>query len=127
MFCGLFEGIGEFDEIGLSEQLADDLHSGREVSVHETHGHGDGGQAGVGRQDLAVVSGRTFHVTDFSWGVTPRRIDEGIDLMGVHRSKNGFPKTDATGIVVQVEAGRVALLRRRVILKRALQTVFDIW
>ena len=82
MVRGLLIAVGHADEWTLTEGTAQEGDAGRERAVGKAHGHGDGGEAGLRREDLAVVPGGAGHVTNFAgrlsrWDRRWRRDDRG--------------------------------------------------
>src|ERR1700722_656827 len=82
---GLFEVVGVANQRSFSKGRGQDRQSGGQAAVRESHGNGGGGEAGLRRENLAVVACRAGGVTDLAWRVAPGGVDDGVEMILSHR------------------------------------------
>jgi hypothetical protein len=73
--------------------------------VSEVHGYGDGGKAGLGREDLGVVNRGAGGVADLAGWVAPSGVDDGVELIALYRLGEGVAEGDLGRVVVDVGQG----------------------
>ena len=94
MLCRLLIRIDKLDKIRFAEQAAYKGQAGRQDIARMPHRDRNGGKTGVGRQVLAVVACRAICIPHPTRRITPGRVDDRVDIMGVHRLEDGIPEND---------------------------------
>src|SRR4051812_31752209 len=89
MMGGLLVRVGHPNQRRFVPWPSEDRQSRRKsLSSRVTHGDVDRWKAGRRREDLTVVSVRRIQIADQPWRVAPRRVDERVQLLRVHRRQH---------------------------------------
>src|SRR5215475_9394589 len=123
MFGRLFVRVYEPDQIRLAERPSQKCQTSRQRAVGESHRNSDRGESGLRREHLAVVARRALQVADLTRRIAPRRIDDGVEAVFLHRLQQSLTESDVARVLKQILAGR----RLRHGLNSVLQSPFDVW
>lgn len=104
MFRSLLIRVGEAQQVSLSEGAAQHLQPGWQTAVRRAHGYGNRGQSCHRRDHLVVVPSGGFQITHQPRRIGPRRIQNGIEVLRIHRVEQRLAKCKLLRIMPCVQA-----------------------
>lgn len=105
MMSGLLIGISHLNEFRFRKETADNLDARRQIFIGETHRDSNGGKAGVGRDQLAVIASRTAQVSQFPGRIVPGGIDDEIHTLLCHGIQHCLAEGNVPGFMVDILTG----------------------
>ena len=85
MMRRLFIAVREPQQRDLAPGTAEELETGGQVSSGITHRHRNRGKAGIWREQLVVVAGRSIEIAYQARWIAPRGVNERIQAHRVHQ------------------------------------------
>src|SRR5262249_62419079 len=99
MFGRLLVSVDELDQIRLAEPPSQKRKTSRQRAVGESHRNSDRGESGLRREHLAIITRRALQVADLTRRIAPRRIDDGVEAVFLHRLQQSLTESDVARVL----------------------------